>query len=169
MDESWQQTLDNMGVNLVVDKVSNTPNKNALDFANDPLAFAAAKHGINYSQGFAEGVESEEGTTAVEDSVEHLAATAEETLKVQTDSHSPSRLAAKYGLYWSQGFAQGILSGSDAVKAAASFVVNSATSGTNQTVNVVQNNHYNGNQNSFAAQYFSSKRLGSAIAATIRG
>lgn len=39
----------------------------------------------------------------------------------------------------------------------------------NQTINVSQTNNYSGNQNSFAAQFYSEKRLGKAVAGALRG
>lgn len=81
--------------------------------------------GKNYGLGFANGIISDASKVAVKNSSDALAKIAANALKDAGKIHSPSKLTEEFGRFWTQGFALGMVEGTDDVENSTSAVVRS--------------------------------------------
>lgn len=125
--------------------------------------------GANYTNGLVEGIEDPEAQESVTIAAENVAQTMLDATKGKLIEQSPSKAAYEIGLNWDAGLANGIIAGAKTVKAAATLAAGVAMSNSTQTINVYQNNSFAGGQNSFANQYFTSKRLSREVAQAVNG
>ena len=98
-------------------------------FSNSAAIKSARSAGANLTAGFAAGISSK--SSAVSSAVRRIVNQATSQLRTLLDIHSPSRVAARFGSYFGEGFALGIRDSVSQVARAASDIGAAATGGLN--------------------------------------
>ncbi len=114
--------------------------KHMIEFAIDGLnegntANKAYNAGVNFVQGFANGINNNAGTA--NRAAYNLGAKASQNLNAGIDAHSPSKITTKSGQWFGQGFINGIISLSSKVYDSAYGMGDKARNGLNKAISTV--------------------------------
>lgn len=100
---------------------------NSARFSSSAAIKSARSAGANLTAGFAAGISSK--SSAVSSAVRRIVNQATSQMRTLLDIHSPSRVAARFGSYFGEGFALGIQDSVSQVARAASDISAAATGG----------------------------------------